>query len=223
MVLPDIDPLLPVDLPAEQTLALAHASGGHRTRLAAFLKLDRRLGQFVSQSKEIMLTQMRIAWWRDQLAKPVIDRPTGDVVLDALGVHWAGEETALTALVDGWEALLAQPPLPDEAALEFVGGRASCFAGMARLAHCDPGNASHCGVIWAFADLAAKISDAGERSVVVDLARDQCSASLNLPYALRSLSILGRLGQRALARGGGVLIAGRGDVLQVIRLGLLGR
>lgn len=211
------------DLPIEQKLALAHASGLQRQRLGAFLALDRRLGHFVSLSSEAILTQMRLAWWRDQFAKPVADRPQGDAILDQLSECWAGEERALIALVDGWEALLAEPPLPEEAALEFCSGRAACFGAIARLSGTEPANATHCGVLWAFADLAARISDPDERALVVALAREQCTASLALPFRLRSLRILGSLGKDALENGGGPLVRGRRQILHIVRLGLLGR
>lgn len=211
------------EFPPEQKLALAHSSGAHQRRLQVFLALDGRLAHFVSQSKETMLTQMRIAWWRDQFGKPVADRPTGDPVLDAVSVDWVGEEDALTALVNGWEALLAEPPLPDEAALEFVTGRAQCFAAMARLQQEDPVNAMHCGVLWAFGDLASKISDAEERAMIAQLADEQCAGPLTVPYRLRSLRILGSLGQRALKNGATSLVSGRADILHISRLGLFGR
>ena len=213
------DPVLPI----EQKLALSHASGMHFDALSLFLQLDRRLGQFVSQSKEPMLTQMRLAWWRDQFGKPVSGRPNGDPVLDDLSRIWSGEENALIALVNGWEALLTPPPLGEEAALEFATGRAACFAAMARLADVDPANASHCGAVWAFADLVSRMSDTDEIAVVRDLAQEQCARSMRLPFRLRSLTILGFLGRKALARGGGPFITGRRDLAHVFRIGMFAR
>ncbi|MGB7408880.1 MAG: hypothetical protein WA908_10270 [Pontixanthobacter sp.] len=215
------------DLPIEQKLAISHATGFHKHALTAFLSLDRRMGQFVSQSKEGMLTQMRIAWWRDQLGKAVEGRPNGDATLDAISRQWVGEESALVALVDGWEALLSEPPLPDDAALEFASGRAACFAAMVRLngtdRERDMKNASHCGAVWALADLASRMSDTDERSIVLDLAEDQCDGPIKLPYALRSLMVLGSLGRRSIARSGGPLIAGRADIFHIMKIGMFGR
>lgn len=210
-------------LPIEQQLALSQASGPHFDALSLFLQLDRRLGQFVSQSKEPMLTQMRLAWWRDQFGKAISDRPTGDPILDAMSVTWSGEENALVALVNGWEALLSPPPLGEEAALEFATGRSACFAAMARMAGGDPANASHCGAMWAFADLASRMSDADEIAVVGELAQEQCDRTMRLPFRLRSLVILGFLGRKALARGGGPFIIGRRDLAHVFRIGMFGR
>ena len=42
--------------------------------------------------------------------------------------HWPEVEADMTALVDGWERLLAEPPLPEDAAEEFVSARAGIFA-----------------------------------------------------------------------------------------------
>lgn len=210
-------------LPLEQNLALLHASKPVAWQLGAFLRLDRRLGQFVSQSKEPILTQMRLAWWRDQLTKPVADRPGGDAILDDLSAHWPDEEGALIALVDGWEQLLAEPPLPQAAAEDFAAARAHCFGAIARMAGYDPVNAIHCGARWAFADLLTRMSDPEERAFVLSVACSQCASKLALPYKLRSLAILGKLGQRAIDSGGRPLIAARGDVLHIMRLGLFGR
>lgn len=211
------------ELPLEQKLALLHAGKSTAEQLGAFLQLDRRLGQFVSQSKEPILTQMRLAWWRDQLAKPVADRPGGDAILDDLSAHWSGEEGVLIELVDGWEQLLAEPPLPQSAAEGFAVARAHCFGAIARMTGYDPVNAIHCGASWAFADLLARMSDPEERAFVLSVARSQCAYNLALPYKLRSLAILGKLGQRAIDNGGGALISRRGDVLHIMRLGLFGR
>ena len=210
-------------LPPEQKLALLHADAAFARVLGAFLMLDRRLGRFVSEAKEPMLAQMRLAWWRDQLGKPIAQRPTGDHILDELSTCWSGEEAALIALVDGWEQLLAEPPLPADATSEFVSGRAQCFAAAARLCGFDDGDAAQCGVAWAFGDLAARVSDPEERALIREQASQQCSAKFHLPFKMRALTILGSLGRRALARDDGRLVAGRGDVLLIMRLGLFGR
>ena len=211
------------ELPPEQKLALAHSSGAHQRRLRVFLALDGRIAQFVSQSKETMLTQMRIAWWRDQFGKPAAERPNGDPILDAISVDWIGQDDALIALVDGWEGLLAEPPLADSAALEFATGRAQCFAALARMEGHEAANAMHCGVLWALADLASRVRDKEERDMIMQMAAQQCAGSLNVPYGLRSLRILGSLGARFMKNGAEGLVNGRSDILHIFRLGLFGR
>ncbi|MDN3645371.1 hypothetical protein QWY75_04005 [Pontixanthobacter aestiaquae] len=213
-----------INYPIEQRLALAHAGTAVRPLLRTFIALDQRLAQFVSQTKESMLTQMRIAWWRDQFGKAAADRPTGDPVLDSLTQYWLGEEASLTALVDGWEGLLAEPPLPESAAMEFAEGRGQCFAAIARLSgHSAAGDAAQsAGETWALADLAARMSSAEEREFVVEAAHKRISNLVSLPRQLRALTILGKLGRRALDDGGRPLITGRTDLLLISRVGLFG-
>jgi phytoene synthase len=211
--------------PLVQELALAHAGRGVRSLLTAFFELDTRLAQFVSQAKEPILTQMRIAWWRDQLTKPVTDRPKGDPILDTLTELWSGEEAALIALVDGWEALLAEPPLAPDAALEFARGRGACFAAIARLiGKTDSADrADYAGQRWALADLFTRMSDDDERDFVIGQATEMEYPESKLPYAMRSVAILERLAENVLMFSADSMISNRRDLLLVIRLGLLGK
>ncbi|WP_128892659.1 squalene/phytoene synthase family protein [Erythrobacter sp. HKB08] len=206
-------------------LALTHAPLSQRPAAHALFALDSRLGQFVSQASEPLVAQLRISWWREQLAKPADQRPKGDEVLDALSHHWPEVEGEMTALVDGWERLLAEPPLPEDAAEEFVGARAGIFAllaskaGQASLA----GKALKMGRTWAAADLIARTSDDGERGFLLEKFGGLASDRHALPRSLRHLTILGELARRSLARGGSPLIETRSDYLLVMRLGMFGR
>ena len=212
-------------LPLAQEMALAHAGQRVRPVLAAFFALDQRLGHFVSHVKEPILTQMRIAWWRDQLRKEPGERSQGDPILDALSNVWCGEETALITLVDGWEGLLAEAPLPESAISDFIEGRSACFAAVARLSGrlqsaCA---AKQTGATWALADLALRMSDPEERGFVLERAPDLAGTFSPLSYRLRSLTILGALGKRAIDSGADTLVSSRKDILTISRIGLFGR
>jgi phytoene synthase len=76
--------------------------------------------------------------------------------------------------------------------------------------------------VWALADLAANLSDAGERQLVLDQARKLPSAPV-LPRALRALAVLAGLGATALENGGAPLLAGPRSALLALRIGLAGR
>src|SRR3546814_3923807 len=91
------------NLADEQRVALAYMQGVAREMLAGAFAFDRRLGRIVSHAGETLLAQMRLAWWRDNLSKPVSGRPAGDDVLDVLGRRWQGHEGALLQQIDGWE------------------------------------------------------------------------------------------------------------------------
>ncbi|MEO9462979.1 MAG: hypothetical protein ABJ242_09605 [Marinomonas sp.] len=206
-------------LAPEIGIALSYTPAPVRGALRAFFMLDRRLGQIVTQTSEPMLGQMRLAWWRDMFGTAVEQRPTGDAVLDHLGTHWAGEELALVDLVNAWEELLAEPPLPKQSARDFSARRA---AGFAVIAH----RAGHEGIdgageLWALADAAAHFPDGEERAMLITLAADY-EPTPRLPRSLRGVAILDALAARAIKDGGAPLMKGRGAALLALKRGLLG-
>jgi len=213
------------NLAPEAQLALAYTPLIMREALRILLELDFRLGRIVSQTSEVMLGQMRLAWWRDTLGAAISDRPAGDEVLDAINAHWSGHEAALIAVADGWEHMLAEPPLPRASALEFAQGRGEGLAGCAALAgvtgsECDA--VRMIGQLWALADAASHVAEADERATLLNLAREM-PARQRLGSPLRGVAVLGALAQRSLENDGAPLMAGRGAALVAMRAGLLGR
>lgn len=206
-------------LPPEAQLALAHTRPEFRAALTIFLELDRRLGRIVAGTSEPMLGQMRLAWWRDMLGKPVSDRPTGDAVLDGIGRHWTRREAALVALVDGWEHLLAEPPLAERQARAFAEGRRD---GLLGLFGDGPGKEAAAWA-WALADLAANVSLEDERAMLVRIGLDRGEGGGAVPRDARGLAVLGALGRRALRQGGRPLMEGRGAALVAARAAMIGR
>ena len=69
------------ELPEVSRIAFA-STGRNRDPWLAALALDGRIGRMVLGASEPMLGQVRLAWWRDQLGKPIGDRPRGDPLLD---------------------------------------------------------------------------------------------------------------------------------------------
>ena len=206
------------ELPAAQRLALAYAPAAARRPTLALLALDARLGAVLRRKGEPLLGQMKLAWWRDRLAAAPDSWPMGEGVLDLLR-EWR-EPAALAALVAGWEALFGERL--DAAAIgEFARGRAESFAALAAELGTDPRPAEACARLWALGDLAANLSDPGERRTVVDSAAGL--APPPLPRALRPLAVLAGLAQRALARGGAPLLDGPKGTLLAVRLGIAGR
>lgn len=209
----------------EAALALAYTPPILRDALTIFFDFDSRLARIVSATNEPMLGQMRLAWWRDTLGTEPKDRPQGDAVLDAIGARWGEATPALVALVDGWETMLSEPPLPREAAAAFADGRAQALAGLARL-----GQASEpvtqaiksAGRIWAIADAVSHLSPGEERETMLALGKT-LPTTARLPSPFRGVAVLGALGSRAIASGGAPLMAGRGAALTALRAGLLGR
>lgn len=212
------------DLPLPQRLALNYAPSGTRPATAALFTFDARLGELVAKASEPLLGQLRLAWWRDELDKPVPERVKGDPVLDALGRTWAGEEAALVALVDGWEVLLGEA-LGREMLEDFAQGRAGAFAALARLLNAGTlvESASHSGSVWALADFASRTSDPAERDGAVSLALGYGRNPAPRARVLRPLAVLHGLALRSLAGGGAPLVSRRRDVIAAVRLGMFGR
>ena len=179
----------------------------------------------VSTASEPILAQVRLAWWRAELGKAPAERTDDQGTLRMLGATWSGEEVALISLIDGWERLLAGPPLGENDIAAFADGRAKCFAALARLAgfpqhHADAGEL---GRIWALADFRLRTIDRIERQIAEKLGDGAERATSVMPLGLRHLAVLGGLGARALSRAPGPLVAGRRDVMAAMRLGMLGR
>jgi len=205
-----------------QRLALTYASRSTRPGFAALFLVDTTLADIVRQAREPMLAQLRLAWWRDRFEQDVADRPAGNPLLASLA-DWAGEESALRGLVDGWEQLLADGPLTRNAMMGFATGRGECFAALARLHGAAGDAAAQAGRLWALVDLASGLSDPHERETALALARIEGAPAHTLPRAMRPLTVLAGLAHRALKRADGALLAGAGDMLAAMRLGLLGR
>ncbi len=207
-------------LAPEVELAVAHTPPDLRAALTIFFQMDARLARIVAATSEPMLGQMRLAWWRDMLGQDVADRPTGDVVLDGIGQHWHGREAALVKLVDGWEHLLAPPPLGEDDARAFAEGRRAALSAVFDGGDEAVGTAA---ARWAMADLAAKVSLDEERAMLVRLGLEDARKMQRLPREARGLAVLGSLAKRALDRGGRPLMEGRGAAITAARATILGR
>ncbi len=205
-------------LPPEAELAIAWSAPKVRAALTTALQLDRRLARIVARTTEPMLGQMRLAWWREALGKPVAERPRGDVVLDAIGAHWTGRESALAAMVDGWEVLVTAEALGAPEIAAFATGRGAFFSALQD----DPAAAGSARVVlagqrWALANAAAGVSDAVERAALVAAGLGLPEQGGRMPAGLRGLAVLDALAFRALRAGGQPLMAGRGASLAALR------
>jgi 15-cis-phytoene synthase len=139
-------------LTSDRRLALAYAPTSVRGLYLGLYALDAKLAGIVRSAREPMLGQLKLAWWRDQLGKPVAARPMGEPLLAALA-PWGEGGGALAALVDGWEGLIgdAYPAQADLAA--FSAARGTACAGLADLVGADPDAARRAGQGWALGDL----------------------------------------------------------------------
>jgi phytoene synthase len=212
----------PESLPVEAQLAVAHTVIEWRRALTIFLELDIRLARIVAGTNEPMLGQMRIAWWREQLGNASDQRPSGDAVLDGIGQCWEGHESALIALVDGWEFMLAEE-LDQAAANAFARGRAAPFVALGEMAGASmPAGAVTAARRWALVDAAVHIPEGTERSMLLEQAGANREV-VRLPRPLRGLAVLDALARRSLKRGGRPLMEGRGASVAAVRAAIFGR
>jgi len=206
------DPLSP-----DAELALAWSRPEMRGPLGAALHLDRRLARIVARTNEPMLGQMRLAWWREALGKTVGERPSGDAVLDAVGLHWQGREAYLLPMVDAWEILVTTERLSPEEAMRFGAGRGAFFGALAACGTTPTERLEAAGACWALADAAAGVSDQAERALLVEAGLASAGSYRRFTGKLRGLAVLDALARRALRRGGRPLMEGRGAPLAALR------
>lgn len=208
-------------LPPVQRLALAYAPARARPAWLALLALDARLGQLLRGAREPILTQIRLAWWRDRVREPATAWPQGEPLLAALA-DWHGQHGKLEALIDGWEMLLGEASLPGSALAGFVAGRAAAMSALALVVGRPDAadNAYRTGAGWAIADLAAHLSHPDERIAAQGLADQHEWHASRLPRVLRPLAILNGLAARSLKDRG--TNGERGDFFLAMRLGILG-
>jgi phytoene synthase len=208
-------------LPIERRLALSYAPGPARTATLALFALDAALGNLVRSAREPLLGQMRLAWWREQLGKPAAQRAQGEPVLALLG-QVPELEQGLQCLVDGWEVLLGEAPIPGTELASFAAARGEACAALAiavrAQGHADV--ARICGNEWALAELASRLSDPQEREFALELAGAANWQAVALPRSLRPLKVLHALAVRS--KGHSPLLSRRTDILTAFRLGLLG-
>ena len=201
-------------LPAERRLALAYAPARSRPLWRGLFVLDQRLGAVAAAQREPMLAQIKLAWWREQMAKPATARARGEPVLALLDA-WGDAAGDLQPLVDSWELLLGDQSLSSASASQIAEQRSAvCQALAVQLGL--PGlapNIGHAAQGWALADLAALTGAPA-------LAAQHDWAALKLPRDLRPLAVLYGLARRS--RGRTALMPGPRAGLRAVRLGILG-
>jgi 15-cis-phytoene synthase len=176
-----------------RNLALSYAPAERRGAVAALLALDEALGNILRTTREPMVGQMRLAWWREALERLDTTPPPGEPVLTALAgeVLLRGVTGArLATMVDGWEQLLGEP---GEAALSnHAKARVELFAIGVQILGANTFDPRSAGQGWALADLAANLGD----PVLADRARSLAKPLLDeatkerWPRRARSLGAL---------------------------------
>lgn len=214
--------ILVASLPTVSRLALAYAPRTTRMQTLALLALDTRLAGLLRHSREPMMAQLRLAWWRESLSQPADRWPEGEPLLAALRT-WDGHHGGLVSLVNGWETLTGPAPLPTSALEAMAEGRAAAFATWAQaLGHGrEHRTVQRLARSWALADLAMRLGHESERETARSLALADRARGLRVSRSLRPLLVLHGLADRRLDKGEDAATS-PAAVLKAMRLGLLG-
>ena len=125
-------------------LALAYAPARVRAELETLFYIDGALARIVQTAREPALAQIKLAWWREQLARGAA---RGEPLLERLRrLPRIGD---CSELASGWEALIEQPDWRAYAA----GRGGTLFPIAAQLCGSDEAAAEAAGRYWALASM----------------------------------------------------------------------
>ena len=197
---------------AERRLFLSYAPAQRRTQLAALLALDDALASVLRTSKDPGVGQLRLAWWREALAKLDYASAPAEPVLQGLEreVITKGEATgeSLVSIVHGWEVLVEADSLNAKALSSFASGRGRLFVAAGKvLGTCAADPLVEAGQGWALADLAANLSVPHEAEAARALARPLLSKALQHRWSrnARALGAMAHLARMELEDSGNPL------------------
>lgn len=168
----------------ERALALAYAPADRKAAFAALLALDDALALLLRTTREPAVGQLRLAWWRESLARldsaPAPAEPVLQGIARAvLPLGISGE--ALVPIVHGWEVLIEEEHLDADALARFGAGRGTLFVAAAKTMGAEGDPVEEAGKGWALADLARHLRTSDESRE----ARRQASAWLDAALARR--------------------------------------
>ncbi len=168
------------DIDPERDLILTYAAPSARPGLEALLALDEALARLLRTTREPALGQMRLAWWREALAKLDTAPAPAEPVLRALEaevIRHGVTGASLVPIVHGWEVLIEEEVLDADAMRRFGEGRGQLFAAAGKLLGSDGDPLDVAGQGWALADLARNLDAEEERATARDLARPLLAAA----------------------------------------------
>ncbi|TCD05219.1 hypothetical protein EYB45_06930 [Erythrobacteraceae bacterium CFH 75059] len=227
----DLSPVVPVALAGDpgrpevkvtlpEGAALHYAPSETHGRYLALFALNTRLIRLGRTGREPLLTQMKLAWWREQVGDPARLQTAADPLLGLIGRHWVADRQCLVALIDAHEEHWLAEPMHSEAE-QVRSALGACFATFATSGRSDAQRigAAQAGGLWALALLRRSGGSRADAQVL----RENLAAMPRLSRALRPAAVLRRIALRALRHERAPLWAGRASALDALRAGLTGR
>jgi phytoene synthase len=195
------------ELDPDRTLALTYVPAERRPALAALWRLDAALGAVLAGGREPLISQIKLAWWRDSLAKLDQAPPPAEPVLQEVAKHVLPrgiKGSQLARMEEGWSILLAGEALTASDLDNYSGSRgALLFRHSSQLLGIQMNaRVKRAGEGWALADL-ARHSNAIDAAAALAAARERLSdvAAQRWPKSLRPLGMLAMLARRDVDRG----------------------
>lgn len=190
-----------MDLDPDRKLALAYVPAAARPAVEALWRLDVAFAAVLATGTQPLISQMRLAWWREALERLDSAPPPAEPVLQALATIVLPRVTGaeLAAMEEGWVTLLADGPLTGEQRDHYAAMRGGLlFAYTARLLGDTDFPVTQAGECWALADLARHSRRVDEVKTPPEMPK------VKWPPKLRPLGMLAMLARRDLERLGQV-------------------
>ncbi len=207
-------------LPLVQRLALSYAPASSREDVLNLLLLDQRLASVVHNRGEVMIAQIKLAWWRERLAEPPSQWPKGEPLLQRLQAGKI-DPACLAPLVDGWEVMLVETPEASELE-ELAKARGRAWSGLIAGGSATDAVKKAAGQ-WTLAELRIANPELAGELDKAGKSPELAGRPQRLPRSLRPLAVLHALAMRAVSRGSTEMLAGPGSALLALRVGLFGR
>jgi phytoene synthase len=192
----------------ERNLVFAYVPAARRPALAALFALDDTLADIVRTTSEPLIGQMRLTWWHDALVKLDTTQPPAQPVLEAIArdlMPCGVQGSDVAAMIDGWDVLIEEAELDEQALRRFGDGRGGTLFTLAARALGGEGGAAmrSAGSGWALADLAHGLSNSAEAEAARRVAVEQLRAGLEQrwPGPLRPMGMLAHFARMDLEGG----------------------
>ena len=190
------------DLDRDRILALSYIAPKQRSAVEALWQLDVTLGAVLAGGREPLISQIKLTWWREALEKLDSAPPPAEPALQSAAEQLLPRGltgTELSAMEEGWAALLAPDLLSEEDLQAYASNRGGrLFAFTARLLGGEADEAvERGGEAWALLDLARHSANRVDADAAIAAARARLGHhGRRWPARLRPLGMLAALAGR---------------------------
>ncbi|HEX8379254.1 MAG TPA: squalene/phytoene synthase family protein [Allosphingosinicella sp.] len=188
-----------MDLDPDRTLALSYVPAKRRAAVGALWRLDAALGAALAGGREPLISQIKLAWWREALERLDREGAPAEPLLQELADHVlpAGISGAeLARMEEGWSVLSSPEALSADELASYARARGGLlFRYSARLLGGGADGLEPAGEAWALVDLARHCATKEDSDVALEAARARILPG-RWPSRLRPLGMLAMLAAR---------------------------